>query len=168
MFTNPYPFKYKGHTSANLYGFEKEHIYSFVGKGRHTYLIRVEEYKHDFFGVKFHLKAHSDSINKYNLTTNFNDMTGCVSTCVAVMLEIAEDNQFASFGFIGANSNGEPKKNTKRYRIYQLLMKSKFSPIDYSHHTNVSESIYLLLRKNNIKHHHSIFEIAKEFVQSSD
>lgn len=52
MFTNPYPFTYKVATSGNLHDFEKEHIYSFVGKGKHTYLIRVEIYLYNQIGNK--------------------------------------------------------------------------------------------------------------------
>ncbi len=172
MFDTFYPFKFIQSVSSDYYDFEKEHLYTFTplhlytftGKGNHRYLIRVEEYPNDFYAVKFHLKAHSDSKDKYRLTTGYNDMPTCVSTCIQVMLEIAEKNPIASFGYIGANSLGEEKENTKRFRIYNRVMQNFFLPANYAHHFLVKESVYLLLRTANAENHAAIFEMAKRFL----
>ena len=164
MFNTYYPHKFIQSNSSDFYDFEKEHLYTFTGKGNHRYLIRVEEYSHNFYAVKFHLKAHSDSNDKYCLTTGYNDMAGCVRTCIQVMLEIAEQNPIASFGYIGANSLDEAKENTKRFRVYNRVMQNFFLPANYAHHFLEKESAYLLLRKNNIKNHPAIFKMAKAYL----
>lgn len=164
MFDSYYPHKLIQSVSSKIYGFEKEHLYTFIGKGNHRYLIRVEEYRYDFFAVKFHLKAHTDSKNKYRLVTDYRDMQGCVRTCINVMLEIAAKNQLASFGYIGANSMEEVKENTKRFRIYNRVMQNFFLPANFAHHFLKTESTYLLLRKNNLEKHSAIFEMAKEYL----
>lgn len=93
MFDSPYPHifvtKRKG-----AYGepFLFEYIYRFRGRFNHTYLIRVEEYQHNVFAIKFHLKAHSSSENKYNLTTKFYDAPRVLSTTIGVMVELFKQN----------------------------------------------------------------------------
>lgn len=161
MFDTHYPFQYIQSTTSEFEQFECEHLYTFKGKGNHRYLIRVEEYTHYLHALKFHLKAHSDSPNKYNLVTNYNDMTACVRTCINVMLEIYKNNPYASFSFIGANSIDEPKARTKRFNIYERLMKNFFSDVHFTHLIVEKESLYLLLNNNDKSKHPSIIEMIK-------
>ena len=45
-------------------------LYSFKStKTNQTYWVWIEVYKHHFYAVKFHLKAHRSSERKYNLMT---------------------------------------------------------------------------------------------------
>ncbi len=56
-------------------------------------------------------------------------------------------NPYASFGFIGANSIGEQKSNTKRFMIYQRIIKNVISPITFSHYLSEEKSAYLIFNK---------------------
>lgn len=79
-------------------------LYAFKSPKSHQwYWVWVEVYQHDFYAVKFHLKAHRHSDNKYNLLTGLNEARPVINTCIAIMQEIYNINPRASFGFIGAN-----------------------------------------------------------------
>lgn len=73
-----------------------------------------------------------------------------INTCVAIMLEIANEDSRSSFGFIGANMEGEDICNTKRFRIYKILMLTYFSDKYFQHKANNDKSAYLLIRKSEL------------------
>lgn len=123
-------------------------LYSFKSPISHqTYWVWVEVYKHNFYAVKFHLKAHRHSPYKYNIMTGLNEPRRCIKTCMAIMFEIAESNPKASFGFIGANMTGESETYTKRFRVYERFMTTFFSSAEYLHKVNYAKSAYILLNK---------------------
>ena len=98
-------------------------LYSFKSpKSNQTYWVWIEVYKHHFYAVKFHLKAHRDSDKKYNVMTGLNEARECIYTCMAIMNEVAKKDSQASFGFIGANRIGESEDNTSRFRVYRLSL----------------------------------------------
>ncbi len=123
------------------------HILTFTCRYNHQYIVNVEEYTHAVFVVKFHLKSHSLSKNKYNLTTGFNDMGRVVATCLTIMVWFLRDkNPKASFGFIGAHSINEVG-TSKRFKIYTLLMANIFTPMKFVHYEFQKENAYLLLNR---------------------
>ena len=66
-------------------------LYSFKSpKSNQTYWVWIEVYKHHFYAVKFHLKAHRDSDKKYNVMTGLNEARECIYTCMAIMNEVAK------------------------------------------------------------------------------
>lgn len=73
-----------------------------------------------------------------------------INTCVAIMLEIAKEDSQSSFGFIGSNMVGEDIANTKRYRVYKILMLTYFSDVYFQHKENDGRSAYLLIRKTEL------------------
>ena len=90
-------------------------------------MVWVECYRHHFYAVKFHLKNHRYSDNKYRYMTKLNEARQVIHTCINIMLEIAMEDDLSSFGFIGANSIGESIKETKRFQVYKILMATYFS-----------------------------------------
>lgn len=83
-------------------------LYTFKSPKSHQwYWVWVEVYEHDMYAIKFHLKAHRDSHDKYSLMTGLNEARPVINTCIAIMQEIAQLNPHASFGFIGANMEYE-------------------------------------------------------------
>jgi len=150
MFDSSYKFRYINSRTPNKNDFFiKEHKLTFSCRKNQQYIVNVEEYKYDVYIIKFHLKAHSDSNNKYSLLTNLNNATKVISTCIKIMLSFYEKNQIASFGFIGANLLTESISNTKRFRIYKKIMENLFSPVRFHHYNIPSKSAYLLLNKSN-------------------
>jgi hypothetical protein len=115
-------------------------------------LIRVEEYPFHVFAVKFHLKAHSNSENKYNLITRLNDANRVIGTAISVMLEFYRKNPFSSFGFVASRLlHEDSQNNTKRFRVYRRVIENLFSPMVFSHLYYERESCYLLLNRDYAK-----------------
>ena len=103
-------------------------LYKFKSPKSHQwYMVWVECYRHHFYAVKFHLKNHRYSDNKYRYMTKLNEARQVIHTCINIMLEIAMEDDLSSFGFIGANSIGESIKETKRFQVYKILMATYFS-----------------------------------------
>lgn len=126
-------------------------LYSFKStKTNQTYWVWVECYKHHFYAVKFHLKNHRNSENKYNIMTGLNEARQCIKTVMAVMNDVAKSDEQASFGFIGANMEGETTFNTKRFRVYERYMHSYFGEESFMHYMNIEKSAYLLLSRSYI------------------
>lgn len=91
-------------------------LYTFKSPMSHQwYWVWVKVYQRDFYAVKFHLKAHRNSPNKYSLMSGLNEARPVINTCIVIMQEIGSINPRASFGFIGANMQNESDVNTKRF-----------------------------------------------------
>ena len=70
-----------------------------------------------------------------------------VQTCINIMLSIYHENDHASFGFIGSNSEGEKISMTKRFRFYRAIMATNFSDKHFEHVELVEKSTYLMVNK---------------------
>ncbi len=152
--------------------------FCFTTPKKNTYLVRIEEYKLHTFILKFHLKEHKKNKYKYNITTNFNETRGILYTCIAIIYSILNDNNLASFGFIGAqtiftkqhsihhaklrrcdgyiktqNIIKEPIQNNSRFRVYQGIVSFFISADKFIHLADENTSAYILLNKDhqNIK-----------------
>lgn len=149
MLQSAYPFyfiqKYKGDPSGLLHIL----LYRFKStKSKLVYIVRVEEYKHNIYAVKFYQKNHSLSKDKYRIMTNTNEPRRIINTCINIMLSIYQNNPKASFGFIGANGFNEDVCCTKRYRVYSRIIATYFSDKYFYHKENIEKSAYMLI--NNI------------------
>ena len=142
-------------------------LYSFKSpKSHQTYWVWIEVYKHHFYAVKFHLKAHRNSDYKYNLLTGLYEARQCIRTCMAVMQEVAEKDSRASFGFIGANKIDEPEANTKRFRVYRRFMLTNFGNDEYLHKYNIAKSAYVLVNRRELSANpYLLDEIVKGFME---
>lgn len=69
---------------------------------------------------------------------------------MAIMKEVAAQDDKASFGFIGANSIGESELETKRFRVYSRYMQTYFNTEEFEHHYNLAKSAYLLINKKEL------------------
>jgi len=127
----------------------KEHKYAFKTRFNKRYIVNVEEYQHKLFVIKFYLKSHEHSKQKYNLLANNGDAFRIISTCVNIILHILKETPTASFGFIGEHIIGEEKTNTKRFRIYKRVTENYFPPLKFEHAINIENSSYLILNKKN-------------------
>ena len=106
-------------------------LYSFRSPKTHMwYWVWVEAYEHDFYAVKFHLKNHRHSSNKYNL------MTGLYEA--------------RPVGFIGSNMENESEVNTKRFRVYRRFMATYFNEDHFVHFFNVKKSTYVMVRRSEL------------------
>ncbi len=145
-------------------------LYTFKSSKSHQwYWVWVEIYDYNFYAVKFHLKAHRDSEQKYNLMTGLNEARPVINTCIAIMLEIATINPHASFGFIGANMNDESMYATKRFKVYSRMMATYFDEIVFEHFMQIDKSAYMLIRKTELERHPDLLrELNCRFNQAYD
>ncbi len=127
-------------------------LYAFRSPKSHQwYWVWVEAYEHDMYAIKFHLKAHRDSKDKYSLMTGLNEVRPVINTCIAIMQEIANQNPRASFGFISANMRGESEYLTKRFRVYCRIMATRFTEDVFEHYQIVQKSAYIMVRKSELE-----------------
>lgn len=70
-----------------------------------------------------------------------------VQTCMNIMLSIYQENDHASFGFIGSNSEGENTSMTRRFRFYRAIMATSFSDKYFEHIELPEKSTYLMVNK---------------------
>ena len=135
------------------------HTYRFKTRLNRVYLVDVEQYKYDIFIVKFYLKNHKESKQRYNLTTKNTNSQGdahydcdgwrVLTTCLRIMLEMQEQYPNMSGGFIGANRLDELKSDTTRYRVWRQAALTFFSPEKYMHYGNPEASAYFIAYKDS-------------------
>lgn len=132
---------------------------------KHTYIVDVEEYKQQIFILKFYLKNHRLSDNRYSFRTNERKAMRILGTCMKISLKIYEKYPLASFGFIGGNDIGEHKSNNKRYRLYKKITENIFSPKKFYHYKDDKSSMYIIFNKENteIDQKQIIEEISKHY-----
>ena len=101
--------------------------------------------------MKFYLKNHRLSDDRYMLLSNDYDGFRVLSTLVNILHYLfTELNENASIGFIGTKlAKEENCINTKRFRIYKNIAKRYFSPKTFEHAINVENSSYLLLNRKS-------------------
>lgn len=129
----------------------------------------VEQYEHDIYAVKFHLKNHRLSKKKYNFQTNTFEPRTIVQTCINIMLDIYHENDCASFGFIGSNSEGEDVSMTKRFRFYRTVIATSFSDKYFAHIEYPDKSAYLLVNKDNLSNNPDLIDkIEEAFIEQYD
>lgn len=112
------------------------------------YLIRVEQFDHELFAVKFYLKNSKQSKDKYRLLSGLNEATSIIRTCLNIMLEVLEEHPLSSFVIVGMNGIHETNlKRTKRYKIYKRVIQSFFSSVRFEHFDYPQKSTVLLLNR---------------------
>lgn len=148
-------------------------IYRFKNDFNDVYLVEVFFYDYNVYAIKFYMKKHRLSENRYNLVypnkfkakrsapTGNSNFFKVMNTVVLISLEIIKRDNIASFGFMGApkikekdirfnskNINEDNTvANTTRYRVYHLFAKRYFNPADFEYIDSNTASILLL--KNN-------------------
>lgn len=167
MTTYPYKFKTSVAGDVDAPYMLKKSLYEFVSpKTNATYMVWGEEYEHDFFAIKFHLRKDKNSKKRYSVMSNLHEARPVLNTCMKIMASIAKTNEFSSFGFIGANMSGESVENTKRYRVYCRLAATYVSEEQFEHHINVKKSAYILVRKKALERNPELIgEVSRKFIE---
>lgn len=152
MIADSYPFRFvhRHYNCGN--GIRYTDVYRFKStKSNLTYFVNVERYDYNMYAVKFYQKNHRHSPRKYQILSNTFEPRRMIYTCMNVMLAVLEENPRASFGFIGANCEGEDIGNTKRYRVYRKIVATKISDSSFQHIRNKSKSAYMLINRAELE-----------------
>lgn len=165
-----YDYRFVQNFNESLGHLKDKRLYTFTSTKSHLcYWVWVEHYENDIYAVKFHLKNHRLSPNKYNIKTNTFEPRTIVQTCINIMLDVYRENDHASFGFIGSNSIGEDKALTKRFRFYRTIMATNFSDKYFEHIELPEKSAYLMVNRVALNNDPELIEkIQQAFVEQYD
>lgn len=147
----PYSFKFFHREKINDGTLISRDTYRFKTRYDRVYFVEIETYVDNVYIAKFYLRIHKNLKNKYKFVINDGDGFRILSTCIQIAKKINDDDNIASFGFIGESCIGESTIKTKRYRIYSMIAAKYFSPNKYNHIRDEETSIYFLLNKLNEK-----------------
>lgn len=147
-------FNFVGKVKGNDY---TEWTFSFkCSKTNERYIVLLHQFEFDIFIIKFFLKKHKLSKDKYKLLTNLNNGTRILSTCIDVLIHVYTICPNASFGFIGEQLKNEKESKrfkkeliNKRFSLYRRMVTSLFDDTLFSHHQYLNENAYVLLNKSN-------------------
>jgi hypothetical protein len=149
MFDKGYRFVKSSRSRRNEGALINEHLFAFNNKSGRRYMVQVDEFKHNFYAIKFYPKELRSSPKRFSTHTGDFDMARIVRTCVDVMVSIYRKDPLASFGFIGSPSEGEQMASTTRFRIYAYVMANFFPPEKFQHAEDRGKSIYAIFNRSN-------------------
>lgn len=127
-------------------------------KTNKRYIVEVEGFENEFYGLKFYWKGVEKSKNRYSLLTNDYEPRIIVRSCIEVMLDYYRNNRFVSFGFVAApdlDKDIDRKKvnkesGSRRFRFYQRMMINLFGPETFRQVSDTTNTIYLLVNKTQL------------------
>ncbi len=122
-------------------------------KSNKRYIVEVEGFENEFWGLKFYWKGVEKSKNRYSLLTNDFEPRTIVRSCIEIMLEYFRKNPLVSFGFVAAPDLDKDIKNKKvnktsgsrRFKFYQRMMINLFGPETFYQVSDTTNTIYLLV-----------------------
>ena len=120
-------------------------------RSKHTYIVRVERYKHHAYCVKFFDKLHTDSLKKFSLRTNTYEARTIFYTLYHILLDVLQKDHKASFFFIGAEDEKDDSiAATRRYQVYRRFVMSTISDRIFDHYRVNELSLYMLVNKEHV------------------
>ena len=146
-------------------------------KSNKRYIVEIEHFSNNFFGIKFYWKGVANSKKRYSFLTNDNEPRTIVMSCIQIMLKYHENHPLASFGFVAAEDNQHNNAtlhNTtiqnncinKRFRFYRRMMLSLFSPEKFCQYSDKKSNIYLLLNKYALRQRHITLQMIEKEIEA--
>lgn len=97
------------------------------------YIAEVEHYNLDLYAIKFYLKSHQNSKDKFTVLTNLHEARPVIYTCIAILIDIFHQNNKASFAFIGSPSPKEIERENKETSSEEVKPYSTVQNLFYIH-----------------------------------
>jgi|GEM_PF-1045409 len=127
-------------------------------KSNKRYIVEVEGFDNEFYGIKFYWKGVEKSKNRYSMLTNDYEPRIIIRSCIEVMLEYYRRNSLVSFGFVAANDLEKDIKGKKinlsggsrRFRFYQRMMVNLFGPETFYQAADITNTIYLMINMKQL------------------
>lgn len=124
-------------------------------KTNKRYIVEVEGFENEFYGLKFYWKGVEKSKDRYSLLTNDYEPRTIVRSCIEVMLEYYRRNPLVSFGFVAApdldkdieGKRVDKQNGSRRFRFYQRMMINLFGPETFYQVSDTTNTIYLLVNR---------------------
>ena len=124
-------------------------------KSGKRYIVEIEPFEKNVFGLKFYWKGVAGSPNRYSLLTNDYEPRTIVFSCIQIMMHYFTEHECASFGFIAApdiakkDSQRSDSCENKRFRFYRRLMLSLFGSETFVQVHDTKNRVYFLINKKN-------------------
>ncbi|MGM9816568.1 MAG: hypothetical protein ACI304_05870 [Lepagella sp.] len=127
-------------------------------KSNKRYIVEVEGFENDFYGLKFYWKGVEKSKDRYSLLTHDYEPRVIIATCIEIMMSYYRKNPNVSFGFIAApdlkddirNKGLNEGEGSRRFRFYQKVMINLFGPQTFYQVADVSKTFYLMINNNQL------------------
>lgn len=127
-------------------------------KSNKRYIVEVEGFEKEFYGIKFYWKGVEKSKKRYSMLTNDYEPRTIVRSCIEVMLEYYRKNPLASFGFVAAHDLEEDIRGkninigagSRRFRFYQRMMVNLFGPVTFCQTADTTNTIYLMINMKQL------------------
>ena len=127
-------------------------------KSNKRYIVEIEGFDKEFYGIKFYWKGVEKSNNRYSILTNDYEPRIILRSCIEIMLRYYYANPSASFGFIAApdlEEDIEGKKvcrseGNRRFRFYQRLMVNMFGPETFYQVADTTKTIYVMINMDKL------------------
>ena len=124
-------------------------------KTNKRYIVEVEGFENEFYGLKFYWKGVDKSKNRYSLLTNDYEPRTIVRSCIEVMLEYFRKNPLVSFGFVAApdleqdikGKRVDKENGSRRFSFYRRMMVNLFGPETFYQISDTTNTIYLLVNR---------------------
>lgn len=128
-------------------------------KSHKRYIVEVEGFEHEFYGIKFYWKGVEKSKNRYSLLTNDYEPRTIIRSCIEVMLEYYRKNPLVSFWFVAApdlerdikGKKLDPAAGSRRFRFYQRMMINLFGPKTFYQASDTTNTIYLMINMEQLE-----------------
>lgn len=122
-------------------------------KTNKRYIVEVEGFENEFYGLKFYWKGVEKSKDRYSLLTNDYEPRTIVRSCIEVMMEYYRKNRLVSFGFVAApdlekdikGKRVDKESGSRRFKFYQRMMTNLFGPETFYQVSDTTNTIYLLV-----------------------
>ena len=127
-------------------------------KSNKRYIVEVEGFEGEFYGIKFYWKGVEKSEHRYSMLTFDYEPRVILRSCIEVMLIYYRKNPNASFGFVAAPDLEEdikgkkfnPKNGSRRFKFYQRLMINLFGPKTFKQVADTTNTIYLMINTKQL------------------
>lgn len=127
-------------------------------KSSKRYIVEVEGFENEFYGIKFYWKGVEKSKDRYSLLTNDFEPRTIIRSCIEIMLEYYRKNPIVSFGFVAApdlekdlkGKNIEVESGSRRFKFYQRMMVNLFGPETFFQASDTTNTIYLMINMKQL------------------
>lgn len=137
-------------STAGINGEKRSYFYKVRANTKKAYIIRVDEYEHKVFFIKFYPKQLEQSPNKYKhrFPNTSESLPRLVITCIHLAWEIKKKNPKAVFGFHGQwdeVDNSRKRKTSQRFDIYLKVVLSKITRETFKHVTFEGLNVHFMI-----------------------
>ncbi len=127
-------------------------------KSKKRYIVEVEGFENEFYGIKFYWKGVEKSKDRYSLLTNDYEPRVIIRSCIEIMLIYYRKNPLVSFGFVAApdlekdlkGKNVDVESGSRRFKFYQRLMISLFGPETFLQASDTTNTFYLMINRSQL------------------